>query len=164
MNNNTVIGIVIVLVLVVGGWLLFRGSPAPSLNTQPSPAETSSQTTGGTPATEPTAVTITYTDQGFSPKTLSVPVGTAVTWVNQSSGRMWIASANHPTHTVYSGTSLSEHCPDTTNSAFDECTAVSPGGSYSFTFNKVGAWGYHNHAQASDFGSVTVTAAEAGTP
>ncbi len=106
--------------------------------------------------TAPSGVTVIYTDKGFSPGNVTIPLGTRVTFVNQSAKSMWVASVVHPSHSVYSGTSLSQHCPDTTNSSFDECTAVAAGASYSFTFTKVGTWGYHNHVQAGDFGKVVV--------
>mgnify|MGYP001590098068 CR=1 FL=1 len=153
----TVIGsVVLVLVVILGGWYLLSAKPAKAPTTgAPSPSATATATT--TEQTAPTPITVAYTDQGFSPASVTVHVGTTVTFVNQSSKKMWVASAMHPAHTVYSGTSLSQHCPDTANTAFDECVAVSSGGSYSFTFNKVGDWKYHNHVGSSDFGSVVVT-------
>ncbi|MDO8566530.1 MAG: hypothetical protein Q7R58_00055, partial [bacterium] len=85
---------------------------------------------------------------------------TTVIFTNQSTKNMWVASAMHPTHILYSGTSLSQHCPDTSNASFDQCAAGAPGSSFSFTFNKEGRnWKYHNHVDASKFGNVIVTAA-----
>lgn len=107
---------------------------------------------------------ITYTNSGFSPKTITIAEGTTVTWVNNSSGQMWVAGGPHPTHTAYDGTSESEHCVSgapTSPQVFDECTAIPQGGSFSFTFAKVGTWQYHNHMHESDQGTVTVTATQA---
>jgi plastocyanin len=146
--NKNIIGIVVALVVAVGGWYMLRGTPASA----PMTVESGSPTAA-------TGTTIIYSDQGFSPASLTVPLGTTITFVNQSSRDMWVASAMHPGHTAYSGTSLSEHCPDTTNTAFDECTAVAAGNSFSFTFNKEGTWKYHNHTYAADYGAVVVTAA-----
>jgi plastocyanin len=67
---------------------------------------------------------------------------------------MWIASDPHPTHQGYSGTTRDQHCPDTSGTAFDECAA---GTTYTFVFEKVGSWGYHNHANISSRGTVVVT-------
>jgi len=47
---------------------------------------------------------------------------------------------------------LQEHCGTGTTS-FDQCAN---GGSYSFTFTKAGTWRYHNHSNASHFGTVIV--------
>jgi plastocyanin len=82
--------------------------------------------------------------------------GETVTFKNQSSNSMWPASAMHPTHRVYSGTSLDEHCPDTTGTAFDACKGFLPGQSWSFIFNKTGTWKYHDHLNPSATGTVVV--------
>lgn len=86
---------------------------------------------------------VSYTDTGFSPSVLSVKKGTAVTYTNASTRSMWVASAPHPSHTIL---------PE-----FDELTSVGKGGTYTFTFAKVGTWKYHNHMNPSDFGSVVVS-------
>jgi plastocyanin len=69
---------------------------------------------------------------------------------------MWPASAFHPTHTVYSGTSLSEHCPDTAGTAFDACKGFLPGQSWSFKFTKAGTWKYHDHLNPGATGTIVV--------
>ncbi len=56
---------------------------------------------------------------------------------------MWTASAPHPQHTNYAG--------------FDQLKSVPNGGTYEFTFTKVGTWKYHNHVAPTFTGSVTVT-------
>lgn len=155
--NEKIVGIIAVIIVVVGGWYLLKGTPASAPETPTEEAQTTTNTT--TTTTTITGVIIVYTDQGFSPANINVPLGTTVTFVNQSSKNMWVASAMHPAHTVYSGTTLSQHCPDTTNSAFDECKGDAPGASYSFTFNKEGTWKYHDHIDATKFGSITVTSA-----
>ena len=86
--------------------------------------------------------TVNYNDAGFTPGTLTVELGDTVTFTNNSSHGMWVASASHPTHEVYS--------------AFDQLKSVSKGGEYSFVFDKAGEWKYHNHSRASDFGTVIV--------
>ncbi len=99
---------------------------------------------------------VTYTDSGYLPSELTIKAGDTVTFKNESSLGMWTASAMHPSHTVYSGTSLQEHCPDAANTSFDECTSAQPGQSWSFTFSKTGTWEYHNHVKAHDFGKIIV--------
>lgn len=166
MNGNSFVVIIVLILIAIGGWFLLSATPSdtPSaITTDQAPVTTSTET--DVPPTSPISpapsVTVIYSDQGFSPSNITVAIGTTVTFVNQSSGSMWVASAMHPTHTVYSGTSLSQHCPDTTNASFDECAADAPGSSFSFTFSKEGIWKYHDHINASQFGSVTVTAAAA---
>ncbi|MBI5614055.1 cupredoxin domain-containing protein [Candidatus Gottesmanbacteria bacterium] len=97
-------------------------------------------TKGGTSLSERSSVQ--YTDAGFAPKALTVKKGTTVTFTNKSSRSMWVASAPHPSHTIL---------PE-----FDELIGVANGQTYTFTFEKVGTWKYHNHLNPSDFGSVAV--------
>jgi plastocyanin len=96
--------------------------------------------------------TIYLTDSGFEPENIIVEQGETVTWVNNASGSMWIASDQHPTHTEYSGTSLNEHCSSGEGS-FDQCQT---GDEYSFTFDQQGTWGYHNHEPLISGGQVIV--------
>ncbi len=146
--------IVLIIIVVLGGWYVFShpsASQAPVTETLPSP-EAAATTT-------PPAL-VAYTDTGFSPKSVTVNQGQGVTWTNQSSRTMWVASAMHPVHSVYDGTNKDTHCAAgyTGEAPFDECTAVPAGGTYTFTFTEVGNWKYHNHASDADFGDVTVTA------
>lgn len=92
---------------------------------------------------------VTYTDQGYSPETITVPAGEPVTFVNESSNPMWTASAVHPTHGEYPG----EGC---IGGSFDACEGVASGNSWSFTFDETGEWGYHNHLTPSHTGTVIV--------
>jgi plastocyanin len=99
--------------------------------------------------------TIFYTDSGFQPADLTVQQGDTVTWLDRSSNTMWVGSDRHPSHTNYAGTTRREHCQDgdQTTAAFDQCTT---GDRFSFTFEKTGEWGYHNHQPFERGGTVTV--------
>ena len=162
MNRNSTGVIIVLIIIVAGGWYFLSVTNVKAPDTQ-TPAMNQMPVIGSTTPemiveTTISDATVVYTEQGFSPKSIAVTLGTTVTFTNQSSEGMWVASAAHPTHTMYSGTSLSQHCPDTTNSAFDACAAVAPDGLFSFTFNKEGTWKYHDHADASQTGIVIVTA------
>ncbi len=149
--------VVVIILVALGGWYAYAHMKAPQA---PAPAaeETSPAPVATSTAQAPAAATITYTDQGFSPKSVTIHQGDSVTFVNNSSHGMWVASGMHPTHTQYDGTDTSEHCKDGTDTTgtFDECTAVNPGTSYTFAFDKVGTWSYHNHVHASDTGTIIV--------
>lgn len=93
---------------------------------------------------------ITYTDAGFTPSPLRVKKGTTVTFVNNSTGKMWPASAKHPTHTEYPTTG------GCIGSTFDACGGMMPGESWTFTFDIPGSWNYHNHLSPQDFGTIIV--------
>ena len=135
--KTAVIVVVLIAVLAGGGFFAYRSmtSRTPS---QPAVTETATVTTQ-TPQASPT---ITYDSSGFSPATITVGVGEAVTFVNQSSRAMWIASNPHPIHTGLAG--------------FDAKKGIGNGESFSFRFTKAGEFGYHNHLNLSDTGTVVV--------
>jgi plastocyanin len=85
---------------------------------------------------------VKLTDNGFEPQTLTINSGETVKFENDSSDDAWIASNVHPTHLLYRG--------------FDEKKPMVHGGSYSFTFTKVGRWGYHNHLEPTTQGTIVV--------
>jgi len=170
--NKTIVTIAIIAVILVGGYFLFFGGvpqPAPSISepssqqpvAQPPVQEplTPEQPSQQPPASQTPAVkenVVTYTNSGYSPSTLTVQKGETVTFKNQSSRSMWPASDVHPTHRVYSGTSLSKHCPDTTGIAFDACKGFLPGQIWLFTFNKADTWKYHDHLNPGNTGTIDV--------
>jgi len=86
--------------------------------------------------------TVEYTAGGFTPEQISVKKGETVSWTNNSGKDMWIASDDHPTHRLY---------PE-----FDQKSKVGQGGTFKFTFDAEGVWGYHNHLSPADTGQVTV--------
>lgn len=88
--------------------------------------------------------TIVSTGSSFEPRTITIQKGETVTWVNNADTSMWVATNNHPTHTLYDGTSTNQHCSGKTQT-FDQCER---GNRYSFTFEKEGEWRYHNHVGA----------------
>jgi plastocyanin len=163
MEGKTIGSIVLVIIIIVGGWYLLSAKPAQAPTTtdqSPAVTNTTTTTTSTTTAnsTTPAGVTVFYTAQGFSPKSVTVPLGTTVSFVNQSSGSMWVASAPHPTHQGYDGTTKDQHCVAGYSgpAPFDQCSA---GSVFTFTFTKSGTFGYHNHASASDYGTITVVGA-----
>ena len=68
--------------------------------------------------------TVTIKDFAFNPGTITVKVGTKVTWTNEDS----------VSHTVTADT-MSADAPASGN--------IAKGESYSFTFNKAGTYAYH---------------------
>ena len=73
---------------------------------------------------------VSITSSGFVPATMSVKLGQAVTWTNKDSAPHWVASDPYPTDNNLSG--------------FNAKQAVTYNGSFSFIFNKVGTYTYHD--------------------
>lgn len=86
--------------------------------------------------------TVTYTNNGFSPKKITVPAGTMVEFVNKSDMEMWVASNIHPEHEILP--------------TFDQFKSVGKDKSYMYTFDKKGSWKYHDHLSPSFEGVINV--------
>lgn len=145
--------VVIVIILVVGGiiYMLPRSKPELPADTAKPPVTagaTSRELPKRTPrqASPASQVTVTYSDNSFSPQTVTIPVGTTVNFTTSSATPMWVASDPHPDHTDYP--------------AFDSFAAgqnlPQPGQGFSFKFERVGTWSYHNHNSPADIGIIVV--------
>lgn len=151
-SRGVIIGIIIVIIILVIVGLVWANSNRDMVsdtNTDTNSVlpisdntDTSASVGTTTTSTAPMTANVTYNGVNFSPTSVEIRQGGTVTFVNTSSGQMWVASGPHPTHTIY---------PE-----FDQKAAVGNGGMYSFTFEKAGEWKYHNHRNPSAFGTVVV--------
>lgn len=73
-------------------------------------------------------------DYGFFPEEITIEKGETVTFISRREIPFWPASDDHPEHAIY---------PE-----FDAKKAVNPGEAWSFTFDKIGSWGFHDHLGA----------------
>jgi plastocyanin len=114
------------------------------------------------PAPDANSSNVVYlTASGFQPSELTIEQGETVTWINNASSPMWVGSDRHPTHTQFDGTSTNQHCEypadqdrqERLGNPFDSCASVNE---FSYTFEKTGEWGYHNHRSAGQTGTVIV--------
>lgn len=183
MKTSSIIAGLVIAILVVGGIMWYssmnnttnpQAAQYPTMpsdqtqqnanQTQTAPEQTQSSASASantaapapSPAPAPRTVTVTYNGSSFSPATITIHVGDTITFVDSSSNPMWVASGVHPTHTVYDGTSRTQHCAPgyTGPTPFDECQASTA--NYSFTFTKAGTWPFHNHVNPSATGQVVV--------
>lgn len=99
---------------------------------------------------------IEMNEAGFSPKILEIKKGSQVKFINTGQIGQWPASAMHPTHTIYPGSDTKKCGTDKETEIFDACRNISPGESWSFTFNEKGEWGYHDHSNSVLFGKIIV--------
>ncbi|MBI2020495.1 cupredoxin domain-containing protein [Candidatus Daviesbacteria bacterium] len=144
MSRNTILAAVAVVVVLGLGLYLFSRPPqtqAPSPATQTESSPTASESSEAAQMIDQQNL-VTISSSGFSPKEITVKVGTVVTWVNEDSEDHTVNSAVHPTHQVY---------PPLNNVG-----TLKPGERKGFMFDKVGTYNYHDHLNPSLTGSVTV--------
>lgn len=129
MNKKTLLFVVIGILVVVsiGVWIY-------AANQKNTPS-----TTPG-PNNEPSA-TITYSNSGFSPKTVTVTAGAIIAIRNTSSSDMQFDSDPHPVHTDDTELNVG---------------TVAPGKTVTFKVTTTGTHGYHNHLNPGDTGTIIV--------
>jgi len=152
--QKTVLWVLAIIIIIgLGYYLLGNKDAAPAAPGESSTAAGSENAPTTAEATAP--VVVTYDGSSFTPDTVTIPKGGRVTF-NSTAGDIWVATAAHPSHTVYDGTTLEEHCAPgyTGTPSFDQCSA---GISYTYTFNQSGSWKYHNHLKLGAFGTIVVT-------
>ncbi len=146
MSGKTLGWLVVAVLVIVGGYLFLnqnRGQAPQQTQTLPTeqqPAVEEEEVPAGREE-KMEEVTVEYTETGFNPQNLTVSVGAKVTWTNNSGASLQVSSAPHPVHTDF---------PALNQNSIDD------GESVSFVFEEVGTYKYHNHLNASHFGSVTV--------
>lgn len=134
------LGLIFVILVAAATWWWLNRNTQPA--TAPAPNQTERSAEENSEETAPTSSqVVTYTGNGFSPATLTVKVGTKVTF-RSSGGSMWVASGPHPAHTAY---------PE-----FNAERSYTSGQEYSFTFSRAGTWTYHNHNNPSHQGTIRV--------
>lgn len=136
MNNTTKLIIAVIAVVVIaGGAILLTGNKSGNSDTNGGTTNTpgTSDTSGDTQlADDEIAATITYTNSGFSPSSVTVPSGGAVRIINNSDDDVAPSSDNHPEHTLNPELNF----PD-----------IEPGQSATVVATEKGTWGIHNHYQ-----------------
>ena len=86
---------------------------------------------------------------GFSPNSITINKRDTVTFINNADTKTWPASNVHPTHTIYPNSDIKKCGTSVEDSIFDACHGLEKGETYSFTFNEVGSWQYHDHFSSS---------------
>lgn len=143
--------IVIALILAVGVVVYVMAFNEPTEQSEPDSSAAQQAASVPTARQNPESpktetVSVTYSDNGFSPQEITITKGSTVNFVNKASMPLWVASDPHPTHTDYpefDTMQKRDSYPDM-------------GENYSFTFNKVGTWKYHSHTASGDGTNTTV--------
>ena len=100
--------------------------------------------------------TVTYTEFGFTPSTVTVDAGDEVFFWNKSDDFLWIASAVHPVHSEYPGTHINNCGTSAATGTFDSCGNIAVKNGWTFVFNEKGSWVYHDHNDPTRTGTIIV--------
>ncbi len=155
---------VIVAIVIVAGILIFvnvgdddSGTTTTNGNGAGSGGAGSGSGSGSSGSNSgPQTFTVTITDSGYSPQSLTISPGDNVIWRNDGAQENWPASAMHPTHRVYPGSDIEKCGTAEENNIFDACKGLATGEDYTFEFDEVGTWNYHDHLHANLRGNIIV--------
>lgn len=136
-----VYGLVYYFVFSKSGYALSgqTGSTSSLSQQQQNPSGTAQNNSSNT--NKQTEAKVILSQNGFSPATLTVKAGTTVTWVNNSGMDATVNSDPHPIHTDYPPLNLG---------------SFSDGQTLSLLFSTPGTYGYHNHLDPSQRGTIIV--------
>lgn len=155
---------IVVLMVVLVGWILLKNNKSgrefllntPTFTVSPTQPSLVYPESTISPSLVALNSIIIYTYSGYMPKTIIIKKGEIVTWKNESDVSMWTASAGHPTHKAYPGTNIALCNVLRPTTMFDSCAGIASGQFWSFKFDNVGTWGYHNHSNPSHSGTIIV--------
>jgi plastocyanin len=122
--------------------LPIASEPVISVEPVESPAMLEVSPAASAPVPSAAATEVMITALGFTPATVTVPVGATVVFQNADTKSHWVASNPHPVHTGLPG--------------FDAGKPIVQGDSYTFTFTTPGTFGYHDHLHTELHGTVVV--------
>jgi plastocyanin len=113
--------------------------PGGTLQSSASSQGSGTQSSASSQSSVTRSTIVEYTDSGFEPAVISVPVGGSITFKNDTQGTMWIK-----------GTAVG------TSDSFDAGTSVGQGGVFTFKFTKAGSWTFSNYLKPDHTGRVMV--------
>jgi len=135
MKRTIAIGVVALAIIGAGVyfWTKMGSNSSPTVNT-PNASSPASDT-------QSVAATIVFSDSGFSPSKTTVKSGDKVAIKNDSSTDVQFDSDPHPIHTDDEDLNVNE---------------IAPGEVKTFTVSKKGTFGFHNHLNPGQKGTIVV--------
>ncbi len=154
--RGLIIGVVVVAVLAILAFLFVNSNKDSSKEnktidqeaadtTTESSNDNSQSSTDNTAVEVPESVTIVYTNTGFSPKSAMMKVGGSLTWTNNSDDEIQLGVNPHPGHTG-----------DRSITGGEFVVALGKGESKTIVVSENGTFGYHNHLNPDNKGTITV--------
>lgn len=136
MSKTVIIWLIVVILVVIGGWYLMgRGQ---STSTSTNSVVPSASSTVSTSSVDTSTNAVIISGMAFAPTSVTIKTGATVKWTNQDS----------TTHTV---TGNGNNVP----TGFDSGN-LDNGQSYSFTFDTPGTYSYHCKIHPQMTGTITV--------
>ncbi len=139
MSNKIIIALV-VLIVVVGGILLLVTGQKKSSSEMTSSNPSQQTNPANSPQNQQNA-TVTLTNSGFDPATLTVKPGTRVIWVNKMGEAATVNSAEYPNNLAYPPLNLGE---------------FNTGSSVQLVFDKPGTYKYYDYKHRTNTGVIIV--------
>jgi plastocyanin len=136
--KNMIIGGVVLVLVIMGGGILFATMDKSTTNTQKVNSVTNTASSDKTSAAD---ATITYSASGFDQAETTVKAGQTIKFTNNSSASIQVESDPHPQHTD----------DEDLNAG-----AVNAGQSKTITVTKKGTFGIHNHFNPNKTAKVTI--------
>lgn len=150
MKKSYIVGGILAVAIAAVLGFVFLGNQSGTRSIPPAAPTPITQTQPTASPVVPSSAAVTYTDSGFSPSIVTIQKGGTAVFKNTASDAVRVSSNPHPIHNGYPTTG------GCAGSTFDSCSNIAPGGSWSFTFTFAGKWGYHNHLNPSEGGTVIV--------
>ena len=137
---RTKILLLILVAFILLGCSAKQNSPdAPASQVNNAQANPPVQASSTAQEAKPLINTIEITSTGFVPSTLTINKGEPVNFINKDLNTHWPASDPHPLHNGY------PEQGGCIGSKFDACKPLANGEVWTFTFDIVGTWHYHDH-------------------
>lgn len=143
MSQRSILVLIIVLLVIGGGilvWYMVRDDTADSTNQVVQDTNSAVSAVKDIPQ-RPPENTVWVLDASFNPSVVTISAGDSVTWVNKDDLNRQPASDPHPAHTNVPGF---------------ESTPLPLDGTYTFIFDEVGEWYYHDHLNPISKGKIVV--------
>ncbi len=153
MDRWVLISIIAAVVVIVALLLIFIPGKSSEINQNIGGNETNETV----PARIPVEHFVEMRASGFTPKTSVIQKGDRVTFINKGSTSVWIVSDDYKTNTDYPSSDIEKCGTVEQANIFDSCEGIESDQTYTFTFNEVGSWGYHDYFRPGIKGTIIVT-------
>jgi plastocyanin len=134
MNKKYLLGIGILLIIIIVGFIAWRSAK----NARP---VSTSNSLAHQRAPLPKEVNVILSKTGFSPTQVTINVGSAVRWKNESGSQQTVNSDNYPTNQLHRELNFG---------------IFASGSSVTHIFMKPGTYGYHNQLNPKQSGEIVV--------